>query len=301
MWHALRFWKGKVGVLISQVPSASKFHLDTRHSQSKNSVNNTFPNNNCVIFRLDDVPYDLPIYNEDRIKVDQAVLNVFKRKNQCLSLGLVMHYIDRHQNLLKDIIEGFDNGIFELAIHGWDHLDYSKMKKSAQESSFLMANEKMQKLFGRPSKIFVPPYNEFNRSTLDALKVSDIKVISSSTYSDYHKFFVAKKAAKWNQANGIYHLPEMTSFEKFSGMKPIRVPLERIVNNIENKIGKYGYCIVTIHPQSLIKFQEGKSIDQSLKDSVLDMERIAELESLLQIINDRDISVTSFSRMVGLE
>lgn len=299
--HLLRFWKGKIVTLMLQLPSETKFFLRHSYSQKGNADNGTSSTCNYVIFRLDDIPYDLPIYDENRINIDLAVMDVFHKKNQNLSLGLVMHHLDHHPKLLKNIIDGYNKGLFELAIHGWDHLNYSKLSKTDQESSLRKANEKMQCLFGKPPKIFIPPYNEFNGSTLDVLKRLGIRIISSSLYSDYHEYFVAKGINKSRQTDEIYHLPEMASFETFQAIKPIRVPLERIVNNVERQIPKYGYAVITIHPQSLVKFTDGKSTQLSLKESNLDMDRIVELDALIQMIIDRNISITTFSKLVEIE
>ena len=256
---------------------------------------------NCVIFRLDDVPYDLPIYDKSLIDIHLAIMDVFSKKNQNLTLGVVVRYLEVHQNLLEYILQGHRRGIFELALHGWDHHDYSKLSKLDQERSLLRANTKMLEIFGVSSKIFIPPYNEFNRSTIGVLKQLGIKIISSSVYSDYHRYFVGKQTRKDSKNYQIYHLPEMASFESFQGMKLIRIPLERIISTVEHHISMYGYAIITLHPQSFAKFTEGKSTQPSLKQSKLDINQINELDALIQNILDRNIRIKSFSKVTGIE
>jgi peptidoglycan/xylan/chitin deacetylase (PgdA/CDA1 family) len=256
---------------------------------------------NCVIFRLDDVPYDLPIYDKSLIDIHLAIMDVFSKKNQNLTLGVVVRYLEVHPNLLEYILQGHRRGIFELALHGWDHHDYSKLSKMNQERSLLRANTKMLEIFGVSSKIFIPPYNEFNRSTIGVLKQLGIKIISSSVYSDYHRYFVGKQTRKDSKNYKIYHLPEMASFESFEGMKLIRIPLERIIRTVEHHISKYGYAVITLHPQSFAKFTERKSTQLSLKQSKLDINQINELDALIQNILDRNIRIKSFSKVTGIE
>jgi hypothetical protein len=50
--------------------------------------------------------------------------------------------------------------------------------------SLYKANMKMQNLFGKPSSVFIPPYNQFDNSTLDAMRQLGIKIISASNTTD---------------------------------------------------------------------------------------------------------------------
>jgi peptidoglycan/xylan/chitin deacetylase (PgdA/CDA1 family) len=255
----------------------------------------------CVIFRLDDVPYDLPIYNERIIEIHLAIISLFLKRNQSISLGLVMRYIELHPVLVNKIIEGFNKGLLELVLHGWDHVYYSKLSKEEQANSLSKANTRMLKLFGTYSKIFIPPYNEFNRSTLDVLTKLGIKIISASVYSDYHRYFIVNQIRDHSIDSQIFHLPEMASFEKFQGIKPIRIPIEKIISNIENNVSKYGYAVITLHPQSFVKFTEGRSTESSLKESNLDTKQINQLDDLIKTIMDRNMQIKSFSEITGIE
>jgi hypothetical protein len=51
-----------------------------------------------VVFRLDEMPYDLPIYDTARTDIDLAVMDVFIRKKQNLTVGLLMRYLESHRN-----------------------------------------------------------------------------------------------------------------------------------------------------------------------------------------------------------
>jgi polysaccharide deacetylase len=58
------------------------------------------------------------------------------------------------------------------------------MSEKAQENSLYRANEKMQKLFGNRSDIFIPPHDSFNNSTLKAMKQVGLKLLSSAAYEE---------------------------------------------------------------------------------------------------------------------
>ena len=127
-----------------------------------------------------------------------------------------------------------------------------------------------------------------------------IKIISSSLYSDYHRYLVVNQTRERSQDFRIFHLPEMTSFEMFQGVKPIRIPIEKIISNVERYILKYGYAVITLHPQSFIKFTEGKSPELSLKQCNLDMKQIYELDDLIKNILGRNMQIKSFSEVTGI-
>ncbi len=76
---------------------------------------------NCVVFRLDDV-------QDNTFRSGQiATMELFLSKNQTLSLGLIMDLIGNDSSVLDKVQEGVSKGLFELAVHGWDHTDYTKL------------------------------------------------------------------------------------------------------------------------------------------------------------------------------
>ncbi|MGB8035854.1 MAG: polysaccharide deacetylase family protein, partial [Nitrososphaeraceae archaeon] len=113
-----------------------------------------------------------------------APMNLFISKNQSLSLGLIMHNIGNDSKIIDKVGEGYHKGLFELALHGWDHIDYSKLTEQEQQYSLQKANEKMKHLFGSTSNIFIPPNDPFNNDTLKAMSRLGIQILSSVEYED---------------------------------------------------------------------------------------------------------------------
>src|SRR4030095_14710513 len=95
----------------------------------------------CVVFRFDD------IRNGYLENVQMALLNYFISHNQRVSLGLVMNQIDNESELVNTIKNGYSRNLFELGIHGWNHIDYTNLTAFEQQSSLLKANQKMNLLF----------------------------------------------------------------------------------------------------------------------------------------------------------
>ena len=61
--------------------------------------------------------------------------------------------------LINTIRNGYSRNLFELGIHGWNHVDYTNLTAFKQQSSLIKANQKMNLLFGSYSRIFIPPFN----------------------------------------------------------------------------------------------------------------------------------------------
>jgi peptidoglycan/xylan/chitin deacetylase (PgdA/CDA1 family) len=250
----------------------------------------------CVVFRLDDV-------SDARAGVLLSVLDAFMSKNQDLSLGLVMKNTGKATKMIETIRSGVDKGLFELDLHGWDHVNYAKMNFGEQVKTLRDANNKMNVLFGVSSKVFIPPYNDFSNSTVDAMNELGLDVLSSGlykysnpAYSQYDVFseFVARN----NSEDRVYHLPRMTGIDKYidtvNGTKMTKPPIETILKDIDSYISEFGYAIITMHPPSFLK------LDKSGKTTnVTDEERIEELRRLIDLIIARDISITTFSDIVG--
>lgn len=103
---------------------------------------------NCVVFRLDDVQDDFV----DSAQV--AAMNIFIERNQSLFLGIIMNDIGKDLRITGKVGEGSQIGLFEMGIHGWDHIDCTNLSESEQRVSLSMANEKMNSIFGNTSDIF---------------------------------------------------------------------------------------------------------------------------------------------------
>jgi peptidoglycan/xylan/chitin deacetylase (PgdA/CDA1 family) len=59
--------------------------------------------------------------------------------------------------------QGYDSGLFELGIHGWEHVRHSQLSAEQQKNDFAKSKNKLISLFNDPDlRLFVPPFNDFN-------------------------------------------------------------------------------------------------------------------------------------------
>lgn len=253
----------------------------------------------CVVFRMDDVQD----YWKDAAQI--AAMNLFITKNQSLSVGIIMHAFGNDSHIVRKVTEGNIKGLFELALHGWDHVDYTKLSEQQQRDLLLVANEKMKILFGYPSNIFITPYGPFNNGTILAMKQIGLSILSA-TLPDEERFNHGKsiyfsgshiiRVPNSPDKLVVNHLPGMTFFGIDENGSWIPNSFQKILSDVDSNILRYGYAVIVFHPQDLVQYdhQAGKLT------SLLNVSRVKELSSLIDLISHKR-PVTTFSKILGIE
>ncbi len=270
------FFDNMIAMLLMRKRSTTLnlFHSNHRRAPSK-----------WIIFRLDDV-------KDYCCSVAQiAVMDLFIAKDQNISLGIEMNSIGEDKPLMEKILQGNNKGLLELCLHGWAHEDYSKLNKIEQENLLRMCNTEMQNLFRCVSNVFIPPYNRFNNHTLAVMTQLGISIISAATNTD--KQFFTVSSSGHHTSNFIVHVPETTTFEIFRCDKAYRVPITRILHDIDKSIHKYGYAVITLHPLSFMKLEHGKYTQS------IDERQLHDLSLLLESLISKNIGITTFSEIRG--
>jgi len=251
----------------------------------------------CVVFRIDDIQD----YWIEQAQI--AAMDLFISKNLTLSVGLVIDDVGNDTVLTEKIEEGLDRNLFELALHGWDHEDFTTFDLQQQKDLLKKANEKNQILFGNKSQVFIPPYDQFNNNTLKAMNDLNISILSSSldAENDFNEGkdisnLKIKMINSGSVGDGIYHLPSTVSFFDYKGENRTKNSLQDILNKVDDSISKYGYSVITFHPQDFAKLdEEGEFID------IVDSKQIEDLSLLIDSLKLKNISASSFSGIVDLK
>jgi len=271
-------------------------------SSSPSSSASSAPCPPCVIFRIDDI-------SDSRPSATIAVMNLFIGENKPLTLGIVMNHIGRNQAVMEKILEGKDKGLFELALHGYEHVYYTKLSPQEQLSQLSAANQRMHDLFGKPSSVFIPPYDVFNNYTIDAMSKLGISIISAGDFmyppsgnSTYHLFSINDASKYNNSANGssnnnqVYHMARSTGIESFGETnQPTKLSLGEILNDTNYYISKLGYAVIVMHPTSFLVMQDGKYTN------IVDENEINFLKALINSLESKNIHITSFSKLAEIE
>ena len=134
-------------------------------------------------------------------------MNLFTLKHKDLTLGVVANYTGKDQTIVDTIKQGIRKNIFFPAIHGYDHIDYTTLAAFDQYQSLDMANQKLNKLFGNTSDLFIPPYNHFNNGTIDGLKKIGVKIMSAGSLKD-PQIYHFSKTHKSLDSSQLYHMSQ---------------------------------------------------------------------------------------------
>jgi peptidoglycan/xylan/chitin deacetylase (PgdA/CDA1 family) len=242
---------------------------------------------NCVIFRMDDVQDS----NFNQISV--RVMDTFIEKNQSLVVSLVMDKFGSHHPVVEKVAEGYKKKLFEIAGHGWDHVNYAGTGFEQQKTSLSLMNTKIKDMFGVPASTFVPPLAPFDNETLSAMSHLGLRVISSEFEVDRDPFFTAD-STNVTDGYGIYHVPATAKFYDYTP-DGVKVPLSQILINIDTSISKYGWAVVVMHPQDFGKIIDGKKTNQPNEQDMKD------LVSLIDSQVSQNRRIVTFSDLVGLQ
>jgi len=242
----------------------------------------------CVVFRLDD------IRKGSLENVQIALLNYFISHNQSASLGLIMNQLDNESVLVNTIRNGYSKNLFELGIHGWNHVDYTNLTISEQQSSILKGNQKMNLLFNTYSRIFIPPFNLFNNDTVSSMQKAGMNILSSAIYYD-EPDIIKMYGQNLNLVNKkIFHMPEMTDFSIFYNGKWVKAPIKLLISDIDFDIRTYGYSVVMLHPHNF-----AVQVNGSLTDKV-DYNKFRSLDTIINVMKHKNIPIMTLSRVAGV-
>jgi peptidoglycan/xylan/chitin deacetylase (PgdA/CDA1 family) len=258
----------------------------------------------CIIFRMDDIQDDW--LNSAQV----AVMNLFLSKNQSLSLGSIMHIIGNDSKIVDKVKEGFHKGLFELDLHGWDHINYTKLNENQQRDSLSKANAKMERLFGAKSIVSIPPYDVFNNDTIKAMGELGIKIISSGpaeedSFDQNRTIFVANGSRATtttithdnnrgpiNKSTTIYHLPATIFFKSFDNNEWVKTPLKDIIGNVTRSVARYGYGVIVLHPQDF-----ANSVNATTFSNSIDQKEVSDLSKLIDFFLSNNIRIMSFDKV----
>jgi peptidoglycan/xylan/chitin deacetylase (PgdA/CDA1 family) len=207
---------------------------------------------NCVIFRFDDIQdsYFTP--------VQVAVMDEFIDQNAKVSLAVITNFVGKDPEIVDKVAQGISSNLFELANHGWNHVDYRTLNLAEQKSTLKMADDKLKSIWSRSSKIFVTPYNHYNADTLQAMKELGLKIISADKDTESEvvpedQLFRAFSGSDIKDTYGIYHLPNTIGYRSYVEGTLQKISVDDIIRKVNSRIETYGFAVIMLHPPDFAK------------------------------------------------
>jgi len=199
-----------------------------------------------VCIRLDDIQ-DTWLRDGQIHLMEYCIANKIK-----ITLGVIPSYIGYDQEVIHLIQDGADEGLFEIALHGWTNEDFSKLNYDQQLDLILRGRNKLEDVFSDPEIVtFIPPMNLFNDDTLRVCEDTGFQYFSASIRTD---------TPNWKST--VKHLPrtvETSNFIYGEDEKPcwIQLSAEMIIQSIKDSLNKYWFAILTVHPQQFYNWVNG--------------------------------------------
>jgi 3D (Asp-Asp-Asp) domain-containing protein len=211
-----------------------------------------------------------------------------------------MGIIGNDSEIVNKVRDGSNSGLFELAVHGWNHTDYTKLSEEEQRNSMYNSNTKMRELFGNASEIFIPPLNAFNNDTINAMQQVGMKIIdaNSSAFDELELNGGNNESQTLSspptQSKSFFYIPSTIAFKDYYQDKPIKNSIQNIINTVTQSISAYGYAVIIFHPQDFVKIDANGVLTDEL-----DANEINDLSSLIDLILSNNIRIGSFSEIIA--
>ena len=249
----------------------------------------------CVVFRMNNI-------QDDWVRAGQlAAMNQFIFRNQSVTLGIIMGSLGDDSEIINKIKQGSDSGLFELATHGWNDTDFTKLSEEEQRNSLDDSNRKMIELFGNASGIFMPPFGAFNDDTINAMAQVDMKILAGNSSSfdllelkGNNNESPTLSSSPIQSSQNISYIPATISFKDYYEDQYIQNSIQDIFNNATQSIGENGYAVIEFDPQDFMQID-----DNGAPSDIVDENQINDLSRLIQFIISNNIRIGSFSEITA--
>jgi len=234
---------------------------------------------NCVAFRLDDIQdYFLN-------KAQSEVIKKFKEKNIPLTIGVIGGLIGSDAYIVNVIKENLRNSNLEIASHFWNNSPIITFPKEKQDKLLKDTNQAIFNTFGVTPRVFIPPENIFDKSTIELLIANNFTHLSSSFNFDKPPFELSNST--------FYRFPQETETAKLNAESNLWILQNRtkIFGDIESSVYDYGFGVVMMHPPDFTVN------DLGIYKNEVNSTQIAELGLLIDQIKDAGYSIVPISQI----
>jgi peptidoglycan/xylan/chitin deacetylase (PgdA/CDA1 family) len=238
-------------------------------------------NCNCVAFRMDNVQ---DFWLND---VQNTVLDTFDKKNVPLTISILGKFIGDDPKVVDHITEKLQNKTSQirLANRGWEYIDHTGYDLQKQLASIKQTNDKISDAFGSRVVIFTPPYDAFNKDTIEAVKQAKMVYFSASITSDPLPF----------PTDSLRHIPGTVSFANLSGDDPFLsgTTQQKALTKVQASIKQHGFALVSLHPPDF-------AVKTDVFNNEVDVSQLELLESLIDDIRSSGLEIVTLEQIPAL-
>ncbi len=260
------------GYTLSTIDAIQNFDLPNSNANTKqNDTTDMLSNCNCVAFRLDNVQ---DFWLND---VQNGLVDTFDQNKIPLTLTVLGKFIGSDPKVVDHIKEKFENkSQIRIANRGWEYVDHTSYDKEKQKTSITQTNDKIKKIFGKNNVIFSPPYDEFNKDTLDALKDAKILYFSSSITKDPRPF----------PQDSIKHVPSTVTFTNLVDDDPFLsgTSTQKALTKIQMSIAQHGFAVISLQPSDL-------AVKTDTFENEIDFQKLSLLKAIFSELKSNHINM----------
>ncbi len=236
------------------------------------------PNCNCVAFRLDNVQdYWLD-------SVQTKIIDSFDSKDAGITVGVIGKAFGNDSKLVNYLKSKTPDGNIDVAINGWSFEDFTTFTKDQQSSLLEQSKAKMSSLLGVTPTVFMPPYEKTNSGTLYAMSSNNIGIISSSPALSIPQ----------NLTGTIHSYPANVFAGVLAQNTNQSMLNDKILSSVSDAIKTNGYAVV------ILNFQDFAQGNASAKTNTPDMEKIQDLQMLIDNIRNNGYKITTIGNMENM-
>ncbi|HEV8387623.1 MAG TPA: polysaccharide deacetylase family protein [Nitrososphaera sp.] len=261
--------------------------LSDAYGQNQEISQSQITSCNCVAFRLDDIQdYYL---NQPQMRI----IETFEERNASLTVGVIGNYIGYDivlVNFLKEKI-GSKHFSLDVANHGWNHEDFTVFSMQEQSDLMSKSNDKIRNELGVQPSVFITPFNRMNEDTLVAMVENGLHTVSANVTEDHPPF--VRNVTGPAGVEAIYHFPSeaKTGDLNADDTEWLGSSHRDTMREINDSIDKFGYAVVTMHPQEY-SVREGTSFQ-----NIADSDQLGELDLLLDSVDAEGYEIVTISEL----
>lgn len=237
----------------------------------------SMPSCNCVAFRLDNIQD----YWLDDVQI--KIIDTFASKNAGITVGIIGKAFGNDSGLVNYLKSKSGSGSIDAAINGWSFEDFTTLGRGQQANLLQESKTRISGLLGTTPSVFIPPYARSDNDTLYAMSDSGISTISGSSLQVPQDLAEKIHSYPANIFSGV--LAQNTDQSMLNA---------KILSGIRDAIRVNGYAIVTLN------FQNYAQSNGTTRTNMPDMEKIQNLQSLIDSVRDGGYSISTVSGMASM-